>query len=35
MAYLTHLSPDSDHEYVKSICPKNVEPGYDNLSFII
>ena len=35
MAYLTHLSPDSDHEYVQSICPKNVEPGYDNLSFVI
>ncbi len=35
MAYLTHLSPDSDHEYVQSICPKNVEPGYDNLSFVL
>ena len=34
-AYLTHLSPDSDHEYVQSICPKNVEPGYDNLSFVL
>ncbi len=34
-AYLTHLSPDSDHEYVKSICPLNVEPAYDNLSITL
>ena len=30
-AYLTHLSPDSDHNYVLSICPPNVEPAYDGL----
>ena len=29
--YLTHFSPDSDHEEVLSICPKNVEPAYDGL----
>ena len=32
-AYLTHLSPDSDHEHVLNLCPDNVEPAYDNLSF--
>ena len=30
-AYLTHLSPDSDHNRVLSICPSNVEPAYDGL----
>ena len=34
-AYLTHLSPDSDHDSVLSICPDNVEPAYDNLYFNI
>ena len=34
-AYLTHLSPDSDHDSVLSICPSNVEPAYDNLYFNI
>ena len=34
-AYLTHLSPDSDHDSVLSICPNNVEPAYDNLYFNI
>ena len=28
-AYLTHLSPDSDHDYVSELCPKNVEPAFD------
>ena len=30
-AYLTHFSPDSDHDYVKSICPKGSQPAYDGL----
>ena len=30
-AYLTHLSPESDHDTVLSICPKNVEPAHDGL----
>ncbi|MFL2821104.1 MAG: MBL fold metallo-hydrolase [Candidatus Puniceispirillales bacterium] len=34
-AYLTHLSPDSDHDSVLSLCPDNVEPAYDNMSFDI
>jgi phosphoribosyl 1,2-cyclic phosphate phosphodiesterase len=34
-AFLTHLSPDSDHDYVLGLCPENVEPAYDNLSFDI
>jgi len=34
-AFLTHLSPDSDHDSVLSICPSNVEPAYDNMSFNI
>ena len=29
--YLTHFSPESDHEEVLNICPKNVEPAYDGL----
>ena len=29
--YLTHFSPDSDHNQVLEICPKNVEPAYDGL----
>lgn len=28
-SYLTHLSPDSDHDYVSQLCPNNVEPSYD------
>ena len=34
-AYLTHLSPDSDHDHVLSLCPDNVEPAYDNMYFNI
>ena len=34
-AYLTHLSPDSDHDNVSSLCPNNVEPAYDYMSFNI
>ena len=34
-AYLTHLSPDSDHDNVLSLCPSNVAPAYDNMSFSI
>ena len=34
-AYLTHLSPDSDHDHVLSLCPDNVEPAYDNMFFIL
>ena len=34
-AFLTHLSPDSDHDYVLSLCPKNVEPAFDNMVFNI
>ena len=32
-AYLTHLSPDSDHDHVLGLCPDNVEPAYDNMYF--
>ena len=34
-AFLTHLSPDSDHDSVLNLCPNNVEPAYDNMSFNI
>ncbi len=34
-AYLTHLSPDSDHDSVLSLCPSNVEPAYDNMCFTL
>ena len=34
-AFLTHLSPDSDHDYVLGLCPENVEPAYDNMFFEI
>ena len=34
-AFLTHLSPDSDHDTVLSLCPNNVEPAYDNMFFNI
>ncbi|MDC1209699.1 MBL fold metallo-hydrolase [Pseudomonadota bacterium] len=30
-AFLTHLSPDSDHDTLLAICPKGVEPAYDGL----
>ena len=30
-AYLTHLSPESDHDTVLSLCPNGVEPAYDGL----
>ena len=33
--YLTHFSPDSDHEEVLKLCPKNVEPAYDGLIITI
>ena len=33
--YLTHFSPESDHDYVKKLCPKNVEPAYDGLKINI
>ena len=35
LCYLTHLSPDSDHDEVLKICPKNVEPAYDGLTIDI
>ena len=31
IAYLTHLSPESDHDVVKALCPDGVEPAYDGL----
>ena len=31
LAYLTHLSPDSDHDTVNDLCPNGVEPAYDGL----
>jgi len=31
VAYLTHLSPDSDHEVVSNLCPPNIYPAYDGL----
>ena len=30
---LTHLGVQSDYDYVSSICPKNVFPGYDGMTF--
>ena len=30
-AYLTHLSPESDHDEVTKLCPIGVEPAYDGL----
>jgi phosphoribosyl 1,2-cyclic phosphate phosphodiesterase len=30
-AYLTHLSPESDHEVVTRLCPPGVFPAYDGL----
>ena len=31
VAYLTHLSPESDHEAVTKLCPPGVWPAYDGL----
>ncbi len=31
LAYLTHLSPESDHDVVTKLCPPNVYPAYDGL----
>ena len=31
VAYLTHLSPESDHEVVTNLCPPGVWPAYDGL----
>ena len=35
IAYLTHLSPESDHEVVTKLCPPNVYPAYDGLTIDI
>ena len=32
-AVLTHLGWESDYDYIKSICPQNVTPGYDGMEF--
>ena len=32
---LTHLGVQSDYQYICSICPKNVYPGYDGMVFKI
>ena len=31
VAYLTHLSPESDHDAVSKLCPPNTYPAYDGL----
>ena len=31
VAYLTHLSPESDHDVVTNLCPPNTYPAYDGL----
>ena len=31
VAYLTHLSPESDHDEVTKLCPPNTYPAYDGL----
>ena len=31
IAYLTHLSPESDHDVVTKLCPTGVYPSYDGL----
>ncbi|MDC6453570.1 MBL fold metallo-hydrolase [Alphaproteobacteria bacterium] len=31
IAYLTHLSPESDHDAVTNLCPPGVLPAYDGL----
>ena len=35
IAYLTHLSPESDHDAVTKLCPPNVYPAYDGLTIDI
>ena len=35
VAYLTHLSPESDHDTVTKLCPSGVYPAYDGLVFNI
>ena len=35
IAYLTHLSPESDHDVVTKLCPPNVYPAYDGLTIDI
>ena len=30
---LTHLGVQSDYDYIKSICPENIHPGYDGMVF--
>ena len=32
-AVLTHLGWESDYDYIMSICPENVYPGYDGMVF--
>tara|TARA_X000001036_G_C20676916_1_gene804551 strand:- start:141 stop:929 length:789 start_codon:yes stop_codon:yes gene_type:complete len=31
ISYLTHLSPESDHDVVTKLCPPNIFPAYDGL----
>tara|TARA_B100001250_G_scaffold252022_1_gene216711 strand:+ start:167 stop:955 length:789 start_codon:yes stop_codon:yes gene_type:complete len=31
VAYLTHLSPEADHDVVTNLCPPNIYPAYDGL----
>ena len=31
VAYLTHLSMDSDYDKLLKLCPKNVKPAYDGM----
>ena len=31
IAYLTHLSTESDHDAVTNLCPPGVLPAYDGL----
>jgi phosphoribosyl 1,2-cyclic phosphate phosphodiesterase len=35
LAYLTHLSPESDHDVVTKLCPPDVYPAYDGLTIDI
>lgn len=34
-AVLTHLGLDVDYRTLKDNCPKNVEPGYDGMQFVL
>ena len=34
-AVLTHLGLQSDYATLASLCPSNVEPGVDGLSFTL